>query len=291
MRAQIRTLGGTVEIGIGNGRGAMQQRVITTADVERVAGYLRHANARGSHIYVRPTESIGLVLMDDVRRETLDKLRRDGLAPAAVVETSPGNHQAWIRLSEKPIERDLASAAARDLARTYGTDERGAAWNHYGRLAGFTNPKPQYARERGFPFSELRGASGQVAERGGEVLDRARSALELERTIDLARDLSRPSAPERPAPTAPDPDPKASYDRVAALAPPDVVADRSRLDWRVATTLSREGRERDWIRSAIERGNDGITDRGKSPGYVDRTVDKAMRETSRSIEREPSRDR
>ena len=291
MRAQIRALGGTVEIGIGNGRGAMQQRVITTADIERVAGYLRHSNARGSHIYVRPTESIGLVLMDDVRRDTLDQLRRDGLAPAAIVETSPGNHQAWIRLSDKPIERDLASAAARDLARTYGTDERGAAWNHYGRLAGFTNPKPQYAGERGFPFSELRGSSGQVAERGAAVLDRARSALELERTIERAHDLSRPSAPERPAPTAPDPDPKASYDRVAALAPRDVAADRSRLDWRVATTLSREGRERDWIRSAIERGNDGIADRGKSPGYVDRTVDKAMRETSRSIEREPSRDR
>jgi hypothetical protein len=291
MRAQIRALGGTVEIGIGNGRGAMQQRVITTADIERVAGYLRHSNARGSHIYVRPTESIGLVLMDDVRRDTLDQLRRDGLAPAAIVETSPGNHQAWIRLSDKPIERELASAAARDLARTYGTDERGAAWNHYGRLAGFTNPKPQYAGERGFPFSELRGSSGQVAQRGAAVLDRARSALELERTIDLARDLSRPSAPERPAPTAPDPDPKASYDRVAALAPPDVVSDRSRLDWRVATTLSREGRERDWIRSALERGNDGIADRGKSPGYVDRTVDKAMRETSRSFEREPSRDR
>lgn len=291
MRAQIRALGGSVEIGIANGRGAMQQRVITTADVERVAGYLRHSNARGSHVYVRPTESVGLVLMDDLKRETLDKLRADGLAPAIVVETSPGNHQAWIRLSDKPIERDLASAAARDLARTYGTDERGAAWNHFGRLAGFTNPKPKYEREKGFPFSELRGASGRVAERGAEVLDRARSALEIERTLERARDLVRPAAPERPAPSAPDPDPKASYDRIAALAPPDVQADRSRLDWRVATTLSREGRERDWIRSAIERGNDGIADRGKSPGYVDRTVDKAMRETSRTIEREPSRDR
>jgi len=42
-------------------------------------------------------------------------------------------------------ERGLRTAemkAARDLAERYGGDPRAAAWRHYGRLAGFTNRKP-----------------------------------------------------------------------------------------------------------------------------------------------------
>lgn len=63
----------------------------------------------------------------------------DGLAPAALIETSPANYQAWIKLSEKPISAELRKALAQKLARQYGGDPAIADAQHYGRLAGFTN--------------------------------------------------------------------------------------------------------------------------------------------------------
>lgn len=38
------------------------------------------------------------MLVDDLDREALTRMARDGVALACVTETSPGNHQAWIRL-------------------------------------------------------------------------------------------------------------------------------------------------------------------------------------------------
>ena len=42
----------------------------------------------------------------------LEKMRRDGFAPAATIETSPGNYQAWVKLSDKPLSADVRRVAA-----------------------------------------------------------------------------------------------------------------------------------------------------------------------------------
>jgi len=91
-----------------------------------------------------------------------------------VIESSPGNYHGWGHLSATPLLPDLATAAARELAEQYGGDLHAADWCHYGRLAGFTNRKPERARADGRPpFVLVRDAGGWPASAAAGVLERA----------------------------------------------------------------------------------------------------------------------
>src|SRR6201996_8341620 len=59
--------------------------------------WLRRENLNRGHIYVRPAGIHGLSLVDDLKAEALAQMKVDGFEPAAVVETSPGNLQAWLK--------------------------------------------------------------------------------------------------------------------------------------------------------------------------------------------------
>src|SRR5438034_749288 len=93
--AQLRAMGGEAfEVGILDAtRGRMLLRTWSPEEVQRSLRWLRRMNAQGHDVYIRPEGSVGLVLVDDLAAPAVDQLRRDGLAPAAVVETSPRNHQ------------------------------------------------------------------------------------------------------------------------------------------------------------------------------------------------------
>src|SRR5262249_39936982 len=85
-----------------------------------------------------------------------------GFTPALIVETSPGNFQAWLNHG-RILPKEFSSAAARELAVCFGGDRGSADWRHYGRLAGFTNRKPKHQLSDGhFPFVRLIHADGQV---------------------------------------------------------------------------------------------------------------------------------
>jgi hypothetical protein len=66
----------------------------------RLVPTLRARNAEGFHIYVRPLDTAYL-LVDDLDPDGLDALRAAGHLPAAVVMTSPHNHQVWLRLGAR----------------------------------------------------------------------------------------------------------------------------------------------------------------------------------------------
>ena len=155
--------------------------------------WLRGQNARGQEIYIRPQESSGLVLVDDLTARAVAQLRYHGVGPAVVTETSPGNYQAWIRLASGPIPEAVATAAARALARQYGGDPASAHWRHMGRLGGFTNQKPSRTIAEGpyrgrQPFVLLREATGRIAPAGLAVLARAHEQMAHEQ---VARESTR----------------------------------------------------------------------------------------------------
>ena len=127
--------------------GQMMNREWSRAELEQSAPWLKRMNAKGNDVYVRPAGAHSLVLVDDVKPAMLEKMRRDGFAPAATIETSPGNYQAWVKLSDKPLSADVRRVAAQALAKHYDGDPNSADSRHYGRLAGFTNQKPQHAKD------------------------------------------------------------------------------------------------------------------------------------------------
>jgi len=60
---------------------------------------LKYRNARSSHIYIRPTGEHRYTVLDDLNEASLSRLSADGFDPCAVVETSLGNFQAWLKHS------------------------------------------------------------------------------------------------------------------------------------------------------------------------------------------------
>ncbi len=122
---------------------------------------LKYRNARGSHIYIRPSGEHRYTALDDLSASSLDRLTDDGFAPCAVVETSAGNFQAWLKHPEV-LPKLLGTLAAQTLAARYNADPSAADWRRFGRLPGFTNCKPKYRRpDKLFPFVRLRSSSGK----------------------------------------------------------------------------------------------------------------------------------
>lgn len=160
--------------------GKMAPRLLTADGVMSSLGWLKHKNAGGADIYIRPFGSVGLLLVDDVTPASLKQLYADGLDPAVVVQTSPNNMQAWIRIAASPIAEELATAAARELARHYGADLAAAKWRQYGRLAGFTNRKPKHRQADGrYPFVLFVVGRRGVAPAAGELLSHVAGQVDV----------------------------------------------------------------------------------------------------------------
>jgi len=143
-----------------------------TADLPR----LKQANRAGCHIYIRPPRDADhdLVLLDDIGRFTPDQMKIGGHGPAVMVETSPGSCQAWIRLG-RPVAAPVRQEVARELARLYGGDPAAVNPHQAGRLAGFTNQKPEYKTPKGFPFVLLLNAPGNTAAAAATLIEAART--------------------------------------------------------------------------------------------------------------------
>ena len=95
---------------------------------------LRHV-----HIYIRPLLSTLIFLHLDAYKKDWDVLVR--LRPRALVQTSPGNYQAWFTLSSDVAAR-TATWATQELTRALGADARSCKMSQQGRLPGSTNVKP-----------------------------------------------------------------------------------------------------------------------------------------------------
>jgi hypothetical protein len=123
---------------------------------ESTVRFLRARNREGFDIYFRPyalRHNAGYILVDLDRAAptVLDVMCAHGHAPCVVIETSPGHLQVWIRVSAQPLPPGLATEIGRQLARLYQGDPASADWRHLGRLAGFTNQKPQRRAPNGSP--------------------------------------------------------------------------------------------------------------------------------------------
>jgi hypothetical protein len=166
----------------------MLPRVWDQDALVRSIGWLRHQNRDGRNIYVRPKGEHNLSLIDDLTQDAVAELARDGFAPALVVETSPGNYQAWLKHGEK-LSKEEGTAAARTLAERFGGDPGAADWRHFGRLAGFTNRKQKYRDDITclYPFVKIIEANGTVYPESDRFLAHVRRQLEAEREREHER--------------------------------------------------------------------------------------------------------
>jgi hypothetical protein len=121
---------GIYEIGlfraVGDGRRSdMLPRTWDRQTLVQSLFWLRWENSQGHNIFIRPAGGHHLSLVDD--------LAFAAITPAAVVETSPGNFQAWLNHGQM-LEKEVSTRAARALAQRFGGDPGG------GRLAALWPP-------------------------------------------------------------------------------------------------------------------------------------------------------
>jgi len=274
------------EIGVKRADGHMIPRVLTPRGLFEQVAWLERENRKGADIFIRPEGSVGLILVDDVDEAALGRMVTDGLTPAVIVETSPLNHQAWVRLSPMPIEPVLASAAARLLADRYDGDPNSAAWRHYGRLAGFTNRKNKHQRPDGtYPLVLLRAATGGQAPAGARFLHAARGRLMSGRAPAAGVGGAAPHA--LAAIVVPIPDGatvsalghlyRREAERLIQRYP---TADLSKMDWMIVLSLARAFTDADGaeLARAMIKGSPRLAERkaGHLTDYVARTVAKAL---------------
>jgi len=162
--------------------GAMLPRLWNLDTLLRSVSWLRLKNAEGRHIYIRPAGEHSLSLIDDASIQVVERLKSEGFAPAVVLETSPGNFQAWLRHGQI-LPKHLSTLAARLLASRYGGGLASADWRHYGRLAGFTNRKDKYRKTDGtFPYDRLHEATGVVYSKAVAFLAEVKGICEADRS-------------------------------------------------------------------------------------------------------------
>jgi len=298
------------------------RREWTPAQIEASIGWFRGMNANGRDIYIRPTGSSGLYLIDDVPAATVARMRAEGYTPAAVIETSPGNHQAWVRVSDAPLSTGEGTAVARDVAARFGGDLSSANWRHMGRVAGFTNRKEEHRQPDGrYPYVRLRDASGDRATEAPAILARARDEATQGRRgaagehddgggggAEPPRDqaarreaFSRPPAGAGPvSPLGREYAHRAQ--RLLERYPNAALTDLHRLDWMVTRDVARthpEAGKEDLMR-AIGEGSPRIEERkrGHVYDYAERTtryvlldpdVERVRGEATRTANRERDR--
>ena len=161
----------------------MLPRTWDRATLIKSVPWLRYQNSQGRNIYIRPKGEHHLSMVDDLAADAIKRMKAEGYAPALVVETSPGNFQAWLNHGQILPQR-LSTLAARALAEKFGGDKGAADWRHFGRLAGFTNRKDKYRSPNGsFPFVRLDGTyPHQPYSAAGDLLSRMANELRSDTT-------------------------------------------------------------------------------------------------------------
>lgn len=286
VRRQAAAMGcGQYEVGVrDSATGKMMIRTWSMDEIIKSIPWLRRMNAQRNDIYVRPAEKTksGLVLVDDLEYADIEQMRADGYEPVAVVETSPKNYQVWIRLGID-LPRDIRTEAARIFAKSYGGDLNSADWRHFGRLAGFTNRKPEHASPTGQPWCLLEYAKDLVPEfvapASTTVLDAVNNILaEREnQKLDKQKELSKTEALKEARESVPDP--ALGYSYVAAWYKKSVKSfeSPSEADWALSIMALKKGHDYYAVRRLVSDFSPGISDRkaGHIDDYVDRTVGKA----------------
>lgn len=278
VRRQLDAMGcAAYEVGVRDREGRMLTRTWSKDEVLKAVPWLKRENAKGADIYIRPAgeENQGLVLVDDLNKGQIERMKAAGYAPVAVVETSFLNHQAWVRLLDRPLSPEVATMASRSLACEFGGDPNSADWRHFGRLAGFTNRKPEHTTESGRnPWVLCHEAPGKVAQNGPELAQKAQQRIfehearaEAQKRLEAAR-----NAPERVYGR----DPVREYQRQLKCLEARYGAemDVSRVDFMIAKDMAKQGYSAEQLEQALTAASPELPTRklGHELDYVQRTI-------------------
>ena len=131
--------------------------------------------AAGADIFICPIDT-RYVLVHNISPAKIDEFKEFGFPPSATVETAPNEFQAWVRLTDSPIEKDLSEWIAVELA-NYGATPEGHYPSNLGRLAGFTNHETPTKPGNPAPYILIHEHQLQTAPNGQKAVDFQRKQM------------------------------------------------------------------------------------------------------------------
>ncbi len=152
-------------------------------ELQKSIPWLKRMNARGHNIGIKPHGEHGLVLATGFDEQKLKDLEKTGFKVAVAIEKSPGEYEAWIKLSKAAVELQIREAFQAKVSLSHGLGR----FKEYGRLAGFTNQDPLSHREGLQPYVLAKEATGKVAEKGVELVHTMREKIEKDKLMELVQ--------------------------------------------------------------------------------------------------------
>lgn len=196
VKKQLLAMGSKLfEIGIRARNGLRQLQTWSFNEVIKHVPWLERENAKGSDIYVRPldTRKPGAIVVDNLDQSQINRMMNTGFEPALIVEKSPENFTAWVRISDHPISPPLTSQASKMLS---GALEATPRKDDSIRLAGFINQQSEHITPKGLnPIVVLHEKGGHKATKGDYLLENARGLLD--RKVAEAEKQNRLEAAQR----------------------------------------------------------------------------------------------
>ena len=260
------------------------ERLWTAAQLMQAATirFLRVRNREGYDVYIQPyakDRNAGYILvdLDPADPETIESMRANAHDPCVVLQTSPGHLQAWIHLSTSPLEPAIATAAGQQLARAYGGDMGSTDWRHLGRLAGFTNQKPQRRTSGGYaPWVKIVHARAGLARNADGLLQAAAQAPALAWLRDGVRRSAKVVSAAPPMTAAQASETYRAWMQRWHIAERFAQPDWSILDLWIARQLFSQGTPAAQVQDILRLGSPHFPRRHGDPDdYLRRTVARA----------------
>lgn len=232
---------------------------------------------RGENIYYTPlSDDRHHILIDDLTRDSLQRLQEDGFRPAVVLESSPGNFQCLLTIPKLGTEhdRDVGNRITERLNREYG-DKKLCGCIHPHRAPGFENRKPKHRREDGgYPqvkllFAEHRECGKALAltrRIDREYAEAAEKRLAERRTFQMPN--FRPGDPAA-----------AYYAHLENIRRHLTIEDYSRVDAMIALRMRANGHSREAVEETIRACAPTIWEKQTGRNwqrYAERTSDYAF---------------
>jgi len=217
-----------------------------------------------------------------------ERLIDTGYTPACVVETSPDNFQAWLKHAWSLTAQE-GTVAPRSSRNDSAAIPNSADWRHFGRLAGFTNPKPQYRLPNGlFPYSQLKFAlsKGVIYPKRMRCSPRSRTGCSI--NMWSLRGPSRRASASRSIPG------RHLNFSTTHISPTNMLrtAERHKADLTYATYSLQRGvpeiEVRDTIRAHASTSAFVNRSQRDKDAYIDRTVRKALKQNGINIPMQPT---
>lgn len=145
--------------------GHQEKKRWTQQELLAAVPWLKRLNARGSDIHLRAVDGPELLLIRPLQASHLEAMGARGLEPAAIIETSPGQYEAWIKLAEQRLPDEKRDAFIRVFSGE-NVDLQG-----FGRLAGFTNQKIGSDALGRQPYVLGRKMTGRIAPAAEQLLE------------------------------------------------------------------------------------------------------------------------